>query len=232
MVQLPVVSVADEKILCDESLLSFHELPLSVVKQIGPLRDLVQQLSEEIDTNEIVKSRLVLERWFNEDLGYDGYKLRHIIPRSTKNVTALTGTKSTTTRKSFAIQRTVQRFHTDSTHTAFTNIWLPMMHVTGHFLGFLYDHSSGSLLTAEMLDSVCSQLSTKAQRSFFEQNCCILYHSNLRYGHAIVFRSGGKRGILHGSFCLNNAKNNGHRESVEFRCQKLDSSGSWVYGEV
>ena len=31
----------------------------------------------------------------------------------------------------------------------------------------------------------------------------------------------------------NNNDNIGHRESVEFRCQKLDdSTGQWVYGEV
>ena len=65
--------------------------------------------------------------------------------------------KSSCSDSSFAIQSPVSRFHTDSTHTAFINLWLPMAPVQNDPLAFLYHWPSKQLLTAALLETLLSQ---------------------------------------------------------------------------
>lgn len=258
---LPVQHVSEmEAAAIDPSLLSFHRIPNETLKQIEPLKTLVTPF--EVVKEDIVRARLALQAWFhsiqhscNDDHNsnyhpYQSYKLRHIIPRSTRHC-------STTVmkRKAFVIQQPVNRFHTDSTHTGFVNIWLPLMmmkhsnttkknHHHHNCLGFLH-HPSCGLVTGLKLDEICNAKNnssdSKDDTRDFLQACTVVYHPGLSYGDAIVFVSGGSRGVMHGSVTLtqkddeedeNDDQNGGHRESVEFRCQKFDiDKEEWVYGD-
>jgi hypothetical protein len=252
---LPVVHVSSISLVqIDTELLSFHTIPQEVVEEMAALASLVSATESSVTVtnkyyDQIVEARLSLQKWFNEDLGFRGYKLRHIIPRSTRaqppqrkimsggdddsdnnNQRQVTHIQQQQ-RKSFAIQKPVLRFHTDSTHTAFTNIWLPIQ-VTGYHLGFLCHPDSGCLVTGKKVEEVCSSsMSNEQTRSFF-QSCCVIHHPDLTYGQAIVFRSGGCHGIMHGSFEVIGQDEQGHRESVEFRCQRFNSQGDWIYGDI
>lgn len=215
--------------------LSFHRLPETLINEIQVLQELVvddplHSFESCSMLDQIVQARLKLQAWFHETFPqYSHYKLRHIIPRSTR-IHAVDGTNDNANKHLLAIQQPVQRFHTDSTHTDFVNIWLPLSKhepITNHWLGFLCN--SRHLVTA----STVAHEGDDPSSSFWNQ-CHIVYHPLIRtFGDAIVFQSGGADGIMHGSFCLGGAgQTAGHRESVEFRCQAFDATTNlWVYGQ-
>merc|ERR1711957_193897 len=132
--------------------------------------------------------------------------------------------------------------------------WLPIRY-NDYPLGFLYDLPRRRWLTARLLSVLAAERTTKEMRRYFQRHCAVVYFADLRFGQAIVFRSGGMDGILHGSFLLpttmprteatgsddgddKSEADDGEmpppppfRHSVEFRCQRFDPTNrDWIYG--
>jgi len=282
-VRLPVVNVREkdnETVNWDTSLLSLHFLPSKLCNtSLQVLQNLTNrnQNAHQVDHQSIAKARLELQDWFQKTIHSSEaaakttkfgpknsqypYFLRHIIPRiSFGNNCKIPDEKDSPSKCPFAVQTPVSRFHTDSNHTGFINLWLPMALVQNDHLGFLYHKPSQQLLTASLLEKFVNQESettgigatrpiskTRLIRDFLESSCCVLYASPMTTGDAWIFRSGGLHGILHGSIHLNNTDDeydDGHsgessgssencsRRSVEFRCQPYDySKNQWIFGE-
>ena len=260
--RLPVINILQQdQILLEEdpsSLIFFQTLPQHLCDSaLKTLKKLTEVDAECIDHEEIRRARLELQSWFQEKLHpttdtttatnihpYE-YWLRNIIPRRSANTTTDSNDKVTQQQQStsFTIQTPVSRFHTDSTHTAFVNLWLPMAEVHNDHFSFLYHLPTKQMLTASLLEQ--HNENQKFLKRFLESDCCVLYASPMKDGHAWIFQSGGAHGILHGSIRFadddreaTNNKWEGYdiiscaRQSVEFRCQPYDTvSDQWIYGE-
>jgi len=220
-----------------------------------PLHSSLESLSLLLDPSfpvgeEIASARSNLEAWFR--LFYPSYKLRHIIPRSTRHGPLSEKDKKDRKgkkvkkgqhpnaspprplRKSFPLQSPVLRFHVDSSHTDFINLWIPFIN-TSYPLGFLYDKALRSYVTGEMASEIFTSPNV---RKLVSERYVIIFKM-LPFGECITFKSGGPEGLVHGSFNLLNQNEDDDegeddeavRESVEFRGQRYDERKlEWEYG--
>ena len=171
-----------------------------------------------------------MEAWFRTF--YPGYKLRHIIPRSTlsgprgsSNHSCTVRLPPSSVRRSFPLQSPVLRFHVDSDHTDFVNLWVPFTN-TSYPLGFLYDHHLGEYVTGEMASKLFASPSVRSEAP---NRYAVLYRF-LPPQTCVLFQSGGRLGLVHGSVGVP-GREEGERESVEFRGQRYDEGrGGWEYG--
>ena len=208
---------------------AFVALPAELVPQLAVLQTLPHAEEQDVDFDAFVRARTALEAWLNAWLSRAAgggeaaelrprprhHYLRHCIVRDTH------AREGPLTRKTLPLQRPGRAFHIDSDHTDLVNIWMPLgdAPLSDHQLGFLRT-ADGQLLGTSGL----KRLFATGNFSDFERSAAVVHKPGMRWGEAVVFRSGGRRAVVHGSFRFDGEKRRTGlpRRSVEFRCQPED----------
>lgn len=213
---------------------AFVALPPALMPRLTALRVLAHADEAAVDLEAFGTARAALEAWLNAWLPsasqvavahgdesqqqppHAYHYLRHCIVRDTHPA------EGAARRKTMPLQRPGKAFHIDSDHTDLVNIWLPLGDdpLSDHQLGFLSDSEGAD----ELLGTVgLKRLFARNDFATFERRASIVHRPGLRWGDAVVFRSGGSRAVVHGSFRLDgDHRTDAPRRSVEFRCQPRD----------
>ena len=191
-------------------------LPPNIFEHLSMLLTLPLDDSFEMSTVKAIKP--MLENWLHEQLPLcSKYSLRHLIVRNSH------ASKGLMNRKQLPVQKPGQFFHIDQEHSDLVNIWLPLTSepLTDFQLGFI--KYQGILLNTVGLKEVYKK-DKKTMVKEFEKKAVLEFPSNLSYGHAVIFRSGGKNAVVHGSFRFDGEENQtgSLRTSMEWRCQVKD----------
>ena len=204
------------------------EMPPALCKQLEVLRQLPHV--QEVEKRQVVQARLALEEWFHGQMpSCAHYFIRNVTVRDSHCETA-----ELLNRKQLAVQRPGGAFHIDAEHTSLINLWLPLVDeheaVSDFQFGFLRLATGALLRTADL-----NSMYKRDRRDFdrFAGAASVVYKPRLRWGHVVVFQSGGEAAVCHGSFRFDHPmlRTNARRTSVEFRCQRREADGqSWAYG--
>eukprot|EP00520_Triparma_pacifica_P011046 CAMPEP_0118657956 /NCGR_PEP_ID=MMETSP0785-20121206/14301_1 /TAXON_ID=91992 /ORGANISM="Bolidomonas pacifica, Strain CCMP 1866" /LENGTH=211 /DNA_ID=CAMNT_0006550921 /DNA_START=135 /DNA_END=767 /DNA_ORIENTATION=- len=151
----------------------YHTLPQHLQPPLSALRNLIDP--HYVDpSNTIPTARLNLESWYRSH--HPGYRLRHCIPRSLPPPEPSQDVVEAV-RKSYPLQSPVLRFHIDSDHTDFVNLWIPFVN-TDYPLAFLYDLKSSSYVTGSLIESIMSSPAFptfRSKRSEMESRLVLVY---------------------------------------------------------
>ena len=157
----------------------------------------------------------MVERWLHLKMPLcSKYIIRHLIVRNSH------ASRGLMTRKQLPVQKPGQHFHIDQEHSDLVNIWLPLTSepLTDFQLGFI--RYENQLMNATDWSNVRTKLFTGE----CEKQARVIYPAMLKLGDAIIFRSGGKDAVVHGSFRFDAREKQTDlpRMSMEFRCQHKD----------
>jgi hypothetical protein len=235
---------------------AFVALPPAILPELSVLQTLVEAEEADLNFEAFTRARAALETWLNawlptatQQREHAHLYLRHCIVRSTPAGHGPAGMQ----RKTLPLQRPGRAFHIDSDHTELVNIWLPLSDapLSDNQLGFLLDGGSvttrtvttqgdphrvaaGEATGSRLLDTAgLKRLYAGGKEAFaeFERGAAVAYKPGMRWGDAIVFRSGGQRAVVHGNFRFDSEgghRTDAPRRSVEFRCQPQDESLGFV----
>ena len=190
------------------------KVPRDIVAKLSILRSL--PVDEEVDMVEVKEVKDMVERWLHLKMPLcSKYIIRHLIVRNSH------ASRGLMTRKQLPVQKPGQYFHIDQEHSDLVNIWLPLTSepLTDFQLGFI--RYENQLMDATGLKQMYKENFTLKE---CEKQACVVYPAILKLGDAIVFRSGGKHAVVHGSFRFDAREKQTDlpRMSMEFRCQYKD----------
>ena len=218
---------------------AFVTLPPALLSRLSALRTLAHANEAAVDLEAFGSARAALEAWLNAWLPSASHAaaqgdesqpppppphhyLRHCIVRDTHPA------EGAAARKTLPLQKPGKAFHIDSDHTDLVSVWLPLEDepLSDHQLGFLSvaqgggaGGGAGGLLGTEGL----KRLFASGDFAAFERRASVVHRPGLKWGEAVVFRSGGSSAVVHGSFRFDgDRRTDAPRRSVEFRCQPRD----------
>jgi len=208
----------------------------------------VDVATTDVDVNAAAQRlRHVLEPWFHEVLPGihtttvcgGNYSLRHLILRNSH------ATVEQSARKQLPVQKPGAHFHVDQEHSDLVNIWLPLSlslaedaeGISDFHFGFLRNKLTGRIMDVGGLRELFSTSSEStrdtaatqraARSAEFEANQRIVYCENLKWGDAVIFRSGGAKAVVHGSFRFDEYTDAGNPSAIQLRTGKPRISLEW-----
>ena len=191
-----------------------RKLPSEIVEKLSMLQSL--PVDDEVDMVKVKEVKDMLEQWLHLKMPLCvKYTIRHLIVRNSH------APRSLMTRKQLPVQKPGQYFHIDQEHSDLVNIWLPLTceALTDFQLGFIkYENQ---LMDATGLKKLYKE---NLPLEEYEKHARVVYPCMLKLGDAILFRSGGKEAVVHGSFRFDAPEKQTDlpRMSMEFRCQYKD----------